>query len=68
MIGEVSAEGFAADAALAQSSRTLDDVVAGRIAGDEEHSRRRLIDAEVAVSTGPVGDHCLRSQGHGVDI
>lgn len=50
VIGEVSAEGFAADAALAQSSRTLDDVVAGRIAGDEEHSRRRLIDAEVAVS------------------
>jgi alkylation response protein AidB-like acyl-CoA dehydrogenase len=50
VIGEVSADAFATDAALTQSSRTLDDIVAGRIAGDDGNARRRLIDAEVAVT------------------
>jgi alkylation response protein AidB-like acyl-CoA dehydrogenase len=50
VIGQVSADVFAATAALNQSSRTLDAIVTGRIAGDEENSRPRLIDAEVAVT------------------
>ncbi|MGH3641127.1 MAG: acyl-CoA dehydrogenase family protein [Mycobacterium sp.] len=50
VIGQVSADAFAASAALNQSSRTLDDIVTGRIDGDGEHARRRLIDAEVAVT------------------
>jgi hypothetical protein len=49
IIGEVSAQTFAAEAALTLSSRTLDHVVAGRITGDETGARQRLIDAEVAV-------------------
>ena len=49
VIGEVSADVFAAEAALDRSSKTLDRIVAGRISGDEADSRRRLIDAEVAV-------------------
>ncbi|MCI4675250.1 acyl-CoA dehydrogenase family protein [Candidatus Mycolicibacterium alkanivorans] len=49
VIGEVSADVFAAEAALARSSRSLDRIVVGRIAGDEAGARRRLIDAEVAV-------------------
>jgi len=50
VIGQVSADAFAAEAALAHSARTLDRIVAGRLAGDGEHSRQRLIDAEVAVT------------------
>lgn len=50
VIGEVSADVFAARAALAQSARSLDIVVAGRIDGDDAESRERLIDAEVAVA------------------
>ncbi|OYN78172.1 acyl-CoA dehydrogenase family protein [Mycolicibacterium sphagni] len=49
VIGEVSADVFAAEAALGRSTATLDRVVAGRLAGDEAGARRRLIDAEVAV-------------------
>jgi alkylation response protein AidB-like acyl-CoA dehydrogenase len=50
VIGEVSADVFAARAALSASSRTLDDIVAGRIDGDEANGRTRLITAEVAVA------------------
>ena len=50
VIGEVSADAFAAESALRQSSRALDRIVAGRIAGDEANARQRLIDAEVAVA------------------
>lgn len=50
VIGQVSADAFAAEAALAHSARSLDRIVAGRLAGDGEHSRQRLIDAEVAVT------------------
>jgi alkylation response protein AidB-like acyl-CoA dehydrogenase len=50
VIGEVSADAFSAAAALTQSSRTLDHVVAGRIEGDDGGARQRLIDAEVAVT------------------
>ncbi|SBS79419.1 Acyl-CoA dehydrogenase [uncultured Mycobacterium sp.] len=49
VIGEVSADVFAAEAALARSTATLDRIVAGRLAGDEASARRLLIDAEVAV-------------------
>lgn len=45
VIGEVSADAFAAQAALAQAGAALD-----RIAGDEENAKRRLVDAEVAVT------------------
>lgn len=48
VIGEVSADVFAARAALAQSARSLDTVVAGRIDGHE--TRQHLIDSEVAVA------------------
>jgi alkylation response protein AidB-like acyl-CoA dehydrogenase len=51
VIGQVSADAFAARAALTASSRTLDDIVTGRIAnGDGSEARQRLITAEVAVS------------------
>lgn len=50
VIGQVSADAFAAEAALAQSARSLDRIVAGRLAGDDQHARQRLIDAEVAVT------------------
>jgi alkylation response protein AidB-like acyl-CoA dehydrogenase len=50
VIGQVSADAFAASSALAQSSRALDAIVTGRIAGDDGHSRQRLIDTEVAVT------------------
>jgi alkylation response protein AidB-like acyl-CoA dehydrogenase len=50
VIGRVSADAFGAEAALAHSARTLDRIVAGRLAGDEDHARQRLIDAEVAVT------------------
>lgn len=45
VIGEVSADAFAAEAALAKAGEALD-----RIAGDDDDARRRLIAAEVAVS------------------
>jgi alkylation response protein AidB-like acyl-CoA dehydrogenase len=50
VIGQVSADAFAAEAALASSARSLDRIVAGRLAGDDEHARERLVDAEVAVT------------------
>jgi alkylation response protein AidB-like acyl-CoA dehydrogenase len=50
VIGQVSADAFAAEAALASSARSLDRIVAGRLAGDDEHARQRLVDAEVAVT------------------
>jgi alkylation response protein AidB-like acyl-CoA dehydrogenase len=50
VIGEVSADAFAAESTLGQSSRALDRIVAGRIANDEAGARQRLIDAEVAVT------------------
>ena len=48
VIGQVSADVFAAQAALEKAARSLDDVVAGRLSGDE--GRQRLIDADVAVT------------------
>ncbi|BBY76458.1 acyl-CoA dehydrogenase [Mycolicibacterium parafortuitum] len=50
VIGDVSADAFAARAALGLSARSLDDIVAGRIGGDETRARQRLIGAEVAVT------------------
>lgn len=50
VIGQVSADAFAAEAALAHSARSLDRIVIGRLTGDDAHARRRLIDAEVAVT------------------
>ncbi|KAA0100325.1 acyl-CoA dehydrogenase family protein [Mycolicibacterium sp. P1-5] len=49
VIGEVSADAFAAEAALARSTATLDRIVEGRLAGDEPGARRSLINAAVAV-------------------
>jgi alkylation response protein AidB-like acyl-CoA dehydrogenase len=48
VIGQVSAQVFAAQAALEKAARTLDDVAAGRLRGD--HGRQPLIDADVAVT------------------
>lgn len=45
VIGEVSADAFAAEAALAQAGAALD-----RIHGDERNAKRRLVEAEVAVT------------------
>lgn len=50
VIGQVSAEGFAASAALTASSRTLDHIVEARVHGRETLVGRLVIDAEVAVS------------------
>ncbi|MHC9293855.1 acyl-CoA dehydrogenase family protein [Mycobacterium sp. LTG2003] len=50
VIGELSAEAFGAQAALGRSAQTLDRVVAGRLAGSDDHARQLLIDAEVAVT------------------
>lgn len=50
VIGELSAEAFGAQAALGQSAQTLDRIVAGRLAGSDDHARQLLIDAEVAVT------------------
>jgi alkylation response protein AidB-like acyl-CoA dehydrogenase len=50
VIGQVSADAFATEAALAHSSRSLDRIVQGRLAGDDDHARQRLIEAEVAVT------------------
>ncbi|MBN3453873.1 acyl-CoA dehydrogenase family protein [Mycobacterium sp. DSM 3803] len=50
VIGELSADAFGAEAALASSARTLDRIVAGRLSGVDEHARQLLVDAEVAVA------------------
>jgi alkylation response protein AidB-like acyl-CoA dehydrogenase len=50
VVGSVSADAFAAEAALAKSARSLDRVAEGRLSADDGQGRRRLIDAEVAVS------------------
>lgn len=50
VIGELSADAFGAEAALASSARTLDRIVAGRLSGGDEHARQLLVDAEVAVA------------------
>jgi alkylation response protein AidB-like acyl-CoA dehydrogenase len=52
VIGQVSADAFAAQAALEKAARSLDHLVAGRLGGDgdADRSRPRLIDAEVAVT------------------
>jgi alkylation response protein AidB-like acyl-CoA dehydrogenase len=48
VIGQVSADAFAAQAALEKAARSLDRVVGSRLAGDP--SRQSLIDADVAVT------------------
>ncbi|WP_292988776.1 acyl-CoA dehydrogenase family protein [Mycobacterium sp.] len=48
VIGQVSADAFAAQAALEKAARALDQVVADRLAG--EIGRQTLIDADVAVT------------------
>jgi alkylation response protein AidB-like acyl-CoA dehydrogenase len=50
VIGEVSADAFGAEAALTQSARALDRVADGRLVADEGQTRRRLIEADVAVT------------------
>lgn len=50
VIGQLSADAFAADAALARSAARLDRIVAGRLSGADNEARQRLIDAEVAVA------------------
>ena len=50
VIGEVSADAFAADAALTLAGRALDRIVAAQIGGGAAAVRRRVIDAEVAVT------------------
>jgi alkylation response protein AidB-like acyl-CoA dehydrogenase len=52
VIGEVSADTFAAQAALEKSARSLDHIVAGRLGGavEPEGDRQRVTDAEVAVT------------------
>ncbi|WKG01559.1 acyl-CoA dehydrogenase family protein [Mycolicibacterium sp. HK-90] len=50
VIGDISAEAFGAEAALGSSARTLDRIVAGRLAGSDDHARELLIEAEVAVA------------------
>jgi alkylation response protein AidB-like acyl-CoA dehydrogenase len=52
VIGQVSADVFAAQAALEKAARNLDHFVAGRLRGDldVDSSRQRLIDADVAVT------------------
>ena len=50
VVGRISVDVFTADAALAAASRSLDHVVAGRLAGDAAGARRRLVEAWVAVS------------------
>lgn len=55
VIGEISAEAFGAEAALGLSARTLDRIVAGRLAGSDDHARELLIDAEVAVAQAQLG-------------
>jgi alkylation response protein AidB-like acyl-CoA dehydrogenase len=50
VVGEISVDVFSAEAALTLSSRSLDHVVNGRLEGDAQGARQRLIDAWVAVS------------------
>ncbi|WAJ45388.1 acyl-CoA dehydrogenase family protein [Mycobacterium sp. Aquia_216] len=52
VIGQVSADAFAAQAALEKAARSLDHVVAGKLDGtlDARNGRQRLIDADVAVT------------------
>lgn len=50
VIGQVSADAFAADAALTRSSRTLDDIAIARAVGREESVEELVIAAEVAVT------------------
>ena len=53
VIGEVSADAFAAEAALTLAGRALDRIVAARIGSDDDDEgsvKRALIDAEVAVT------------------
>jgi alkylation response protein AidB-like acyl-CoA dehydrogenase len=50
VVGEVSADAFGAEAALAYSAKSLDRIVEGRLSADEETAEHRLVDAEVAVS------------------
>jgi alkylation response protein AidB-like acyl-CoA dehydrogenase len=50
VIGEVSADAFGAEAALSRSARTLDRVVEGLLVTDDGQARRRLIDADVAIT------------------
>jgi alkylation response protein AidB-like acyl-CoA dehydrogenase len=51
VIGEVSADVFAAESALSRAARRIDDVAGARIDGaSAEAVRARLVDAEVAVS------------------
>ncbi len=51
VIGEVSADAFAAEAALTLAGRALDRIVAARVDADDEATvKRALIDAEVAVT------------------
>ncbi|MET4432543.1 MULTISPECIES: acyl-CoA dehydrogenase family protein [unclassified Mycolicibacterium] len=50
VIGQVSADVFAADAALSRGSSTLDDIVDARVQARESRVEQLLIDAEVAVS------------------
>lgn len=48
VVGQVSGDVFAAQAALEKAARSLDHLVAGRLAGDS--GRGRVIDADVAVN------------------
>jgi alkylation response protein AidB-like acyl-CoA dehydrogenase len=50
VIGEVSADAFGAEAALSRSARTLDRVVEGSLVADDGQARRRLINADVAIT------------------
>lgn len=50
VIGELSVHAFAAEAALRQSSRTLDLVAAAHAAGDEAARKRLVLRAEVATA------------------
>ncbi|GAA0918830.1 acyl-CoA dehydrogenase family protein [Pseudonocardia zijingensis] len=50
VVGQVSVHGFAAEAALRASSRTLDRVAAAQAAGDLEARKQRVLEAEVATA------------------
>jgi alkylation response protein AidB-like acyl-CoA dehydrogenase len=52
VIGQVSADVFAAQAALEKAARSLDHIVAGKLDSDldAQSGRQRLIDADVAVT------------------
>ena len=64
MIGEVSADAFAAEAALtlAPPPAPWIGIVAARIGSDDDDEgsvKRALIEAEVAVHTGTTGHYCV---------